>query len=144
MKTRLLLRRKSLLIAIGVSVVLCATAPAFGTKKNASIQFLVINDSNGRPVMNAEIVIHAVDRKGGLRDDSVELKSHQDGKAEITGIPYGKLRVEVISAGFKTFQKGLRYQPALDGSHDQAPKGRWRLCCEIAARVSESDVFSTR
>jgi len=105
MKTRLLLRRKSLLIAIGVSVVLCATAPAFGTKKNASIQFLVINDSNGRPVMNAEIVIHAVDRKGGLRDDSVELKSHQDGKAEITGIPYGKLRVEVISAGFKTFQK---------------------------------------
>jgi len=114
MKTRLLLRRKSLVIAIGVSVVLCATAAAFGTKNSGTIQFMVI-DGNGRPVKNAEIVIHTVDRKGAQRDAGVELKTHDDGKAAVNGIPYGKLRVQVISPGFKTFGKDYDLgQPSME------------------------------
>jgi hypothetical protein len=93
------------LTAFGVCLVLCATAAAFGTKKNASIQFLVISDSNGRPVRNAEIVVKPLDSKGHAVHDGLELKTHEDGKAEITGIPYGRLQVEVIGFGFKTLNK---------------------------------------
>jgi hypothetical protein len=114
MKTRLLLGRTSLLTAIGVSVILCATAAAFGTKGSGSIQILVL-DSNGRPVRNAEIVMHTVDRKGGQKSEGLELKTHEDGKAETAGVPYGKLRVQVIAPGFKTFGKDYDIgQPSTD------------------------------
>jgi len=91
------------------------TVAAFGTKKNASIQFLVINDSNGRPVRNAEIVVHPVDKNGIQKDDGYELKTHEDGKAAVNGIPYGKLRVQVIAPTFKTFGKDYDInQPSMD------------------------------
>jgi len=103
------------LIAIGVSVILCATAIAFGTKKSGSIQFLIINDSNGRPVKNAEIVVHPADKTGVQKEDGYELKTHDDGKAEINGIPYGKLRVQVIAPGYKTFGKDYDLgQPSME------------------------------
>ena len=76
---------------------------AFGGQKSASLQFLVVKDSDGKPVNNAEIVLHPVDKHGKQKSEGLELKTHPDGKAQITGIPYGTLRVQVISPGYRTF-----------------------------------------
>ena len=84
-------------------VVLAMVVAAMGEHKSASLQFLVIKDSNGKPVRNAEIVLHPVDKHGHQKEEGVELKTHEDGKASVTGIPYGKLRVQVIAPGFKTY-----------------------------------------
>jgi hypothetical protein len=89
--------------------VLFSTA-AFAGKKNpvpeqktASINMTVIRDSSGKPVKNAEVVIHLVDIHGKQKAEGLELKTHDDGKAEATGIPYGKVRIQVIAPGFRTY-----------------------------------------
>lgn len=76
---------------------------AVAEHKSATLQFLVIKDENGKPVRNAEIVLHGVDKHGKQRSDGLELKTHEDGRAEIGGIPFGKIRVQVVAHGLRTF-----------------------------------------
>jgi hypothetical protein len=87
---------------LGILLLLTAIA-AMAEHKSASLQFMVVKDSNGKPVRNAEIVLHPVDKNGHQKDEGLELKTHEDGKAAVNGIPYGKLRVQVIAPGFKTY-----------------------------------------
>jgi 5-hydroxyisourate hydrolase-like protein (transthyretin family) len=83
------------------------TLTALGQKKPATptsvLSVTVVRDSNGKPVKNAEIVLHPVDEHGKQKAESLELKTHDDGKAETGGVPYGKLRIQVIAKGFKTY-----------------------------------------
>src|SRR5437764_6534298 len=76
---------------------------AMAEHKSATLQFIVIKDENGEPVRNAEIVLHGVDKHGKQKSDGLELKTHEDGRAEIGGIPFGKIRVQVIAHGLRTF-----------------------------------------
>lgn len=84
-------------------LLLISTALAVGQQKSSDLKFLVVKDSNGKPVRNAEIVLHPVDKDGKQKSEGIELKTHEDGKAAIAGIPYGKLRVQVIARGFRTY-----------------------------------------
>jgi hypothetical protein len=72
-------------------------------QKTASVGVTVVRDSNGKPVKNAEVVLHIVNTHGKTAQEGMELKTHEDGKAEASGIPYGKVRVQVIAPGFKTY-----------------------------------------
>ena len=87
---------------IALFVVLMMAA-GMAEHKSATLQFIVIKDENGKPVRNAEIVLHGVDKHGKQKSDGLELKTHEDGKAEIGGIPFGKIRVQVIAHGLRTF-----------------------------------------
>ena len=71
-------------------------------QKTASIGLTVVKDANGKPVKNAEVVLHLINNHGKQMQEGLELKTHDDGKAEATGIPYGKVRIQVIAPGFKT------------------------------------------
>jgi len=95
-----------------VAVVVCLGAlAALGQQKpehksahqNASLQFLVMNEGGKKPVRNAEIVLHSLDKQGRQKQESLELKTHEDGRASINGVPYGGVRVQVIAPGFRTY-----------------------------------------
>jgi hypothetical protein len=79
---------------------------AFSQKKNehktALVKVTVVRESNGKPVRNAEVVLHPV-IDGKQKDEGLELKTHEDGKAESSGIPFGKMRIQVIAQGFRTY-----------------------------------------
>jgi hypothetical protein len=85
-----------------LSPVTCNLYPFF-EHKSASLQFTVVKESNGKPVRNAEIVLHPVDKNGHQKQEGLELKTHEDGKAEVTGVPYGKVRIQVIAPGLRTY-----------------------------------------
>ena len=74
----------------------------------SSLRFVVVRDSDGKPVRNAAVVLHPVKRKGKQAQGEVELKTDADGKASVAGIPYGPLRVQVLAPHFQTF--GEDYQ----------------------------------
>ena len=63
----------------------------------------MLRDANGKPVRNAAVVMHAVGKHDKQERGGVELKTDADGKASFEGIPYGKLRVQVLATGFQTF-----------------------------------------
>src|SRR5437773_1823212 len=86
-----------------VLFVVLMMASGLAEHKSATLQFVVVKDENGKPVRNAEIVLHAVDKHGKQHSDGLEIKTHEDGKAQISGIPFGKIRVQVIARGLRTF-----------------------------------------
>jgi hypothetical protein len=69
----------------------------------AVLNFLVVKDDNGKPVRNAAVIMHPVDPRGKQSRGGLELKTDGDGKTSFDGIPYGKLRVQVLATGFQTF-----------------------------------------
>jgi hypothetical protein len=69
----------------------------------SSLQFLVVRDTDGKPVRNAEVVLHPVQRKGKQGQGEMDLKTDADGKTSVDGIPYGALRVQVMAPHFQTF-----------------------------------------
>jgi hypothetical protein len=69
----------------------------------ASLRFVVVRDSDGKPVRNAEVVLHPVKRKGKQAQGEMELKTDAEGKTNAEGIPYGPLRVQVLAPHFQTF-----------------------------------------
>jgi hypothetical protein len=102
--------RMSRLIRIGLVVSALGVFALAGQKKlgkageqTAAVNLTVVRNANGKPVKNAEVVLHLVDKNGKERQEGLELKTHDDGKAEANGIPYGKVRIQVIAPGFRTY-----------------------------------------
>ena len=69
----------------------------------AKLNFIVLRDANGKPVRNASVVLHPVGKKGKQQRGGIELKCDANGKTSYDGVPYGKLRVQVLNPGFQTF-----------------------------------------
>jgi uncharacterized GH25 family protein len=90
-------------------LIVVLAALAAGAQKQqpqkAVLQILVVKDASGKPVKNAEVILHPVSKDGGQKQEGLELKTHDDGKADIAGIRYGKLRIQVIAQGYRTFGK---------------------------------------
>jgi hypothetical protein len=69
----------------------------------STLSFVVLKEDNGKPVRNAGVVMHSVDKHGKQDRGGLELKTDAEGKASFDGVPYGKLRVQVLAPGFQTF-----------------------------------------
>ena len=74
----------------------------------SDLRFVVVRDYNGKPVRNAAVVLHPVNKKGTQSRGGLELKTDNDGRTNIDGIPYGPLRIQVLAPGFQTL--GEDYQ----------------------------------
>ena len=69
----------------------------------AILNFLIVKEDNGKPVRNAAVIMHPVNNHGRQGRGGLELKTDSEGKTSFDGIPYGKLRVQVLAPGFQTF-----------------------------------------
>src|SRR5690348_9297403 len=65
--------------------------------ESATLNFLVLKASNGKPVRNAAVVLHQLDERGRQAKGGYELKTDLDGKTSFEGAPYGKLRIQVLA-----------------------------------------------
>lgn len=88
-------------------LIVFSLAPAWAEKKPAiqlaTVNFVVVRDENGKPVRNAAVVLHPVQENGKQERGGIELKTDPDGKAGYDGVPYGKMRIQVLASGFQTF-----------------------------------------
>src|SRR5690348_10162780 len=90
-------------VALSVFRLLALVGVSSGEDKQASLRFLVLKDYNGKPVRNAGVVMHPVQTNGKQSRGGLELKTDSEGKASFDGVPYGKLRVQVLAQGFQTY-----------------------------------------
>jgi Carboxypeptidase regulatory-like domain len=89
-----------------ISLTLAAALPLAAKKKTdplSTLNFVVVRDENEKPVRNAAVVMHPVDEEGNQTRNGLELKTGPEGKASYEGVPYGKLRVQVLAPGFQTY-----------------------------------------
>jgi hypothetical protein len=93
-------------VLISFAVVLMAIAALASDKppeQYATIKFVVVKDWNGKPIRNAAVVLHPVDKDGKQEKGGMELKTDSEGRTKLDGVPYGKLRIQVIAKGLQTF-----------------------------------------
>lgn len=91
-------------ILAGLLLLVMAAAKDKNKPQEASnLSFVVLKDDNGKPVRNASVVLHQVNARGDQGQGGLQLKTDAEGKASYAGIPYGKLRIQVIAPGFQTY-----------------------------------------
>ncbi len=90
-------------IAISFAVVVLLASMAVAQDEMAVLNFIVIRDYSGKPIRNASVVMHPVEKNGKQSRGGLQIKTDPDGKASFDGVPYGKLRVQVLATGFQTF-----------------------------------------
>jgi len=92
------------LIAIAL-IVLGTVLPgaAYSDVQMALVKFVVLKDYNGKPIRNASVVLHPVKKDGKQAKGGLELKADPEGKTSFDGVPYGKLRIQVLATGFQTY-----------------------------------------
>lgn len=105
--------------SLAISLLILGLATAATAKKKheplATISFLVVRDENGKPIRDAAVVLHPVNDQGKQQRAGTELKTNPEGKASYDGIPYGKLRIQVLAPGFQTYGDDYDVsQPNLD------------------------------
>ena len=101
MKKRFLIL-SAVMIALGAGIIGFAMAQD-DDGPMSDLRSVVVRDSDGKPVRNAEVVLHPVKRKGKQAKGEMELKTDAEGRTNIDGIPYGPLRVQVLAPRFQTF-----------------------------------------
>lgn len=80
-----------------------ASIASFAEDKYSRLEFVVIRSYNGKPVRNASVVLHPVNKGGKQSKSGMELKTDPDGKASMDGVPYGKMRIQAIAPGLQTY-----------------------------------------
>ncbi len=102
------------------ALLLIFAGTAFARKKHAEppssvLTVLVLKGDNGKPLRNAAVVLHPVNSKDKQQSGGFELKTDAEGKASYEGLPYGKLRIQVLATGFQTYGQDYEIdQPTTD------------------------------
>ena len=102
-----------------ISLLILGLATTAAAKKKAvslsTVNFLVVRDENGKPIRDADVVLHPVNDEGKQERAGYELKTDPDGKTSYDGVPYGKLRIQVLAHGFQTYGEDYDInQPDMD------------------------------
>jgi len=96
-------------------VVLLLGAGVFAQDETALLNFNVIRDYSGKPIRNASVIMHPVKKDGKQSRGGLQIKTDADGKADFDGVPYGKLRIQVLAQGFQTYGEDYNInQPKMD------------------------------
>src|SRR6266700_1594878 len=85
-----------------VAVLVLLGGSAWGEQLSV-LNFVVLKDYNGKPVRNASVIMHPVKGNGQQAKTGLGLKTDAEGKTSFDGVPFGKLRVQVIAQGYQTF-----------------------------------------
>lgn len=88
---------------LAILAVLALLSPVMAQQKYADLKFLVLKEHNAKPVRNASVILHPVNKEGKQQKGGLQLKTDAEGKAGFSGLPYGKVRIQVIAPGFQTY-----------------------------------------
>jgi hypothetical protein len=68
----------------------------------ADLHFVVLKDPSGKPVRNASVILHSIEKDGRPSKGGLQVKTDPEGKASLSA-PFGKMRVQVVAKGLQTF-----------------------------------------
>lgn len=96
-------RAHRLILFLVLSLAISPISALAGDDKISKVEFVVLHSYNGKPVRNASVVLHPVNKEGKQSKGGMELKTDADGKASLDTVPYGKIRVQAIAPGLQTY-----------------------------------------
>jgi len=111
------IEKKSRLVGVVAAVViLCGVVGMAAAQEDegptAVVRVVVLREASGKPVKNAQVVLHPVNRKGKATRGELDLKTDENGRASVDGIPYGSIEVQVLAPGMQTFGQDYEVKQA--------------------------------
>lgn len=100
------------LVVFGLSMVNSVASAQNDEGPTSSLKIVVVRDADGKPIKNAQVVLHPVNRKGKASHGEMELKTDAEGRASADAIPYGGIEVQVLAKGFQTFGEDYEVKQA--------------------------------
>jgi hypothetical protein len=101
-------------IGVLFGAILLSSLAAFAGDKDkdkgdhySELTFTVLRDSDGKPLENVSVVLHALDKKGHVTHGGFQLKTNRDGVAIMPSAPYGRLRLQVLYVGYQTYGQDI-------------------------------------
>jgi hypothetical protein len=69
---------------------------------------LLVKTQGGKPIDRASVVVRFVEGRSVVKlgkeiRTTFELRTNQEGEAQVPSIPQGKIRIQIIAKGFQTF-----------------------------------------
>src|SRR3954470_9179917 len=92
------MKRIALLLFLALFSIVLVAEDSF-----SEITIKVLKEENSKPVRYAAVVLHAVHDNGKQKSGGQNLKTNSQGETSFNGVPYGKLRVQVIAKGLQTY-----------------------------------------
>jgi hypothetical protein len=93
----------------GLLLILCVALPLSFPASAADLTKLkiVVTTRSGRPIDRADVIVRfggrSVVKLGKMVRTTWEMRSSQEGVAEIPEMPKGQIRIQVIAKGYQTF-----------------------------------------
>lgn len=130
--------RRALWTIIALLGILALAGTAFAQKDQdneptAALNFIVVKEDSGKPIRSAAVILHPVNKGGNQERGGLELKTDADGKTGFDGIPYGKLRVQVLAPGFQTF-----------GEDYEVNKAKMNFTVKLKRPQSQFSIYGTQ
>lgn len=123
------MRRAMGCVVMAVAGLAVVVGAAYADEPTSTLSFVVLKDYNGKPIRNAAVVLHPVNPHGKQQRGGFELKTDGEGKTHFEGVPYGKMRVQVLAPGFQTFGEDYDIQsPTLEITVKlKSPQGQYSI-----------------
>jgi hypothetical protein len=69
---------------------------------------LLVKTQGGKPIDRASVVVRFVEGRSVIKlgkaiRTTFELRTNQEGEAQVPSIPQGKIRIQIIAKGYQTF-----------------------------------------
>jgi hypothetical protein len=139
------MKKKMLLAGLAGIMLLALTTEAAAQKDpdepTSLLSFVVVKEDNGKPVRNAAVIMHPVSSRGKQGHGGMELKTDSEGKSSFDGIPYGRLRVQVLASGFQTYGEDFEVdQPKISFTIKlKRPQGQYSIYEDHSKDTKNSD-----
>jgi carboxypeptidase family protein len=105
---------KKLVAVLALPLMLCTSLLA-DKKPTAELDFTVLREINGKPVRNASVILHSVNKDGRQSKDAYEVKTDSEGKVSLSGLDFGKYRIQVLAEHLQTYGDDIEItQPQKD------------------------------
>ena len=108
-----MLAKPSRLVLVALAVSLLMTVPAGAQEDSksekasgmAKLRIEVTAGEKNKPVESASVYVRYVEERALRKDKKIEMnvKTNKDGVAKVPGVPKGKVLIQVIAEGWKTF-----------------------------------------
>ena len=97
------LRKSAVVVAAWISLAMPwqAKAQAHKGRAETQLEFVVTTQRGDKPVGNASVYVRFPGKNGKLIE--LDLKTNEDGRVKGPKIPQGKIMVQVVAEGKKTF-----------------------------------------
>lgn len=97
---------------VGVVALLVAAGPVGAGEEELRLEVVVTAEETGKPIPGASVYVKYTEERFLRKDKKEELtgKTNEEGRAVVPGVRAGKVLVQVVVKGWKTF--GQQYEVA--------------------------------